>query len=118
MATDTAHAPTETHGEHDAHAAGAHEHPSDLKYIWVAVALGVLTAIEVLTYFIEFGPALVPTLVGLMVVKFALVILYFMHLKFDSPLLFRLFIAGLVLAVAVYMIMITAFEFFDKGYAN
>jgi cytochrome c oxidase subunit 4 len=112
MATDTAHAPATEH--HDEHAHGAHAHPSDLQYIWVAVALGLLTALEVSTYFFDFGPALVPTLVVLMIIKFALVILFFMHLKFDNPLFMKLFIAGLILAVGVYMVMLSAFEFFHQ----
>ena len=35
-----------------------------------------------------------------------------MHLKFDTRLFTRLFLAGLILAVAVYLIMLTAMQFF------
>jgi len=38
----------------------------------------------------------------LALVKFATVVGYFMHLKFDSRILRRLFVTGLILAVAVY----------------
>jgi cytochrome c oxidase subunit 4 len=102
-------APT-AHVDHDAHG-GGHAHPSDMQYVVVALVLGLFTAIEVLTYFIDFGGAAVPTLLGLMIVKFALVVLYFMHLKFDSPLFLRLFATGIVLAIIVYVIMLLAFEF-------
>jgi len=77
----------------------------------VALILGLFTAIEVLTYFVDFGDAAIPTLLVLMVVKFVMVVLYFMHLKFDSPVFMRLFVTGLVLAVSVYAIMLAAFQF-------
>ena len=47
---------------------------------------------------------LMGSLIILMVVKFALVVLWFMHLKFDSRLYLRLFVAGLVLALAVFSV--------------
>ena len=95
---------------HDAHAEG-HAHPGDKQYVVVALILGFFTAVEVLTYFIDFGAAAVPTLLGLMVIKFVMVVLYFMHLKFDSPVFMRLFAGGLTLAVGVYCIMLAAFQF-------
>lgn len=110
MATETVHATHAT--EHHAHHEGAHEHPGEKQYIFVALVLGVLTAVEVLTYFIDFGGAATPLLIVLMVAKFILVILFFMHLKFDNPVFMRLFIAGLILAVGVYLIMLSAFEYF------
>jgi len=99
-----------THADHDEHAAG-HAHPGDKQYIVVALILGLFTAIEVLTYFIDFGGAAIPTLLTLMVIKFVMVVLYFMHLKFDSPVFMRLFAGGLILAVSVYCIMLAAFQF-------
>jgi cytochrome c oxidase subunit 4 len=106
--------PTETVGSipHDA-PAGAHAHPSDLKYVKIALILGVLTGLEVATYFWDSASTktLVAVLVPLMVIKFAMVAGYFMHLKFDSPMFTRMFVAGLAFAVGVYMIMLTVFEF-------
>ena len=99
-----------THADHDEHAVG-HAHPGDKKYIVVALILGLFTAIEVLTYFVDFRGAAIPTLLVLMVIKFVMVALYFMHLKFDSPLLMRLFVGGLTLALSVYCIMLAAFQF-------
>ena len=98
-----------THG-HDEHAEG-HAHPNDKQYIVIALILGLFTAIEVLTYFVDFGAAAVPVLLGLMVIKFVMVALYFMHLKIDSPLMMRLFLGGLTLALGVYFIMLAAFQF-------
>jgi cytochrome c oxidase subunit 4 len=88
-----------------------HAHPGDKQYVVIALILGLFTAIEVLTYFVDFGDAAIPTLLVLMVVKFGMVVLYFMHLKFDSPVFLRLFVTGLTLAVFVYAIMLAAFQF-------
>jgi cytochrome c oxidase subunit 4 len=88
---------------------GLISHPSDLTYIKVAVVLGVLTAAEVSTYFTDLSKGwLIAVLVPLMVVKFATVAAFFMHLKFDAPLFTRMFGAGIAFAVGVYIIMLTA----------
>ena len=98
----------------------AHEehHPSDWEYVKIAAVLAVLTAIEVLTYFesvftiFETRWVLLTSLFTLMIVKFWLVARMFMHLKQDKPILSRLFVTGIVLAVAVYIITLMAFDFF------
>jgi cytochrome c oxidase subunit 4 len=94
---------------------GLISHPSDLKYIKIALILGVLTAIEVATYWWEDANtgALIAVLFPIMIGKFAIVAGYFMHLKFDSPLFTRMFVAGLAFAVVVYCIMLTAFRFWE-----
>lgn len=91
-----------------------HDHPSDRKYIQIALLLGVLTAAEVVTFYIEdtLGPALVPILLVMMVVKFFIVAAWFMHLRFDSNLFTRVFVSGIVLAVGVYLAFLATFEFF------
>lgn len=100
-----------------------HDHPTDAKYVKIALILGVITAAEVGTYFWEdlFGSApstlaLVVTLFPMMIAKFAIVTGYFMHLKYDNPLFKRVFVFGLVLATVVYMIALFAFEFWDDQY--
>lgn len=98
------------HDEHDEH----HEHPSDRQYVKIALILGALTALEVATYFESVhhlgDAALYVVLVVLMVLKFIYVVAWFMHLKFDSVLLRRVFVAGIVLALGVYLVMLTAFR--------
>ena len=96
----------------------AHEHPSDGRYVQIAIILAVLTAIEVGMFVLEdeLGSAIVKVgLLSLMAVKFWLVGAFFMHLKFDDNILARLFIFGLALAVVVYIAMLSAFEFFNSG---
>lgn len=92
----------------------AHEHPSDWQYVKIALILGAITAVEVFTYFesvFDWGDFLIPSLLLMMVVKFWLVANWFMHLKFDRPIFSRMFVGGLVLAVAVYVATLAAFEF-------
>ncbi|HSL56844.1 MAG TPA: cytochrome C oxidase subunit IV family protein [Acidimicrobiales bacterium] len=91
-----------------------HDHPTDGKYIKIAILLAVLTAAEVATYPAEeaLGSALVPILLVLMVIKFWYVAAFFMHLKFDSRMFSWVFVAGIVTAVAVYMVALATFEFF------
>jgi cytochrome c oxidase subunit 4 len=99
--------------EAEDHPDHVHEHPSDWVYVKVALLLGLLTAIEVGTYFINdlsTGHALL-ILMPLMVIKFVIVAMYFMHLKFDSTLFTRMFVAGLAFAVVVYSVMLTTFRF-------
>ena len=92
-----------------------HEHPRDRLYVAVALILAVFTALEVATYNEEFSDALgdfqIPTLLGLMAIKFALVIMFFMHLRFDHKLFSWVFVGGLALAVGVYIAALAMFQY-------
>ena len=94
-----------------------HTHPTDWAYIKIAIVLAAITAVEVATYFLEdtLGAALVPSLILMMIAKFYLVATWFMHLKFDNPIFYKMFIIGVVLAVCVYTATLAAFEFWDSG---
>jgi cytochrome c oxidase subunit 4 len=89
-----------------------HAHPSDLQYIGVAAVLAVLTGIEVAVYYLKSSNVTIGVLLALMVTKFAMVVAFFMHLRFDSPILRRLFIGGLSLAIGVYTIVFFMFGVF------
>ena len=106
----TTHAAPTAH-EETVHGAG-HAHPSDGRYILIALFLAVMTAIEVGLYYVDIGDALIPTLMVLMVVKFWTVAAYFMHLRFDSRVFRRMFAAGLILAILVYLALLTAMQLF------
>jgi len=115
--SDTVKAPQSMETETSDHASG-HEHPSEKQYIIIALILAALTALEFGTYFSSVLPDFlnglaIPILIILMVIKFYLVAAYFMHLKFDNPLLRRVFIAGIVLSAVVYFVMLQAFRFFS-----
>jgi cytochrome c oxidase subunit 4 len=102
---------TESPGADTGHAE-AHDHPSDLKYIKIAIILAVLTAIEIVFYEAEVGAGLLKAIIlPIMVVKFAIVAGYFMHLKFDSKMFTTVFVAGIAFAVVVYAVMLSAFRF-------
>ena len=90
-------------------------HPSDRTYVQIALILALITAAEVATFYLEdeLGSVLVPVLLVMMVVKFAMVAGWFMHLRFDSNMFTRLFVSGVVLAVAVYVATLTTFHFFS-----
>jgi cytochrome c oxidase subunit 4 len=103
--------------EHEAHeivSAGPRHHGglSDIGYVWVALILGALTALEVSTYYFDFGPFFIPLLLTLMTIKFFLVILFFMHLRFESKIYGFMFYTGLGLALVVYIAALATFQFF------
>src|ERR687892_1477877 len=100
---ETEHKGTPLEPHHEAH---QKEHPSDWTYIKVALFLGALTALEVSTYFWE-DPSttvLVATLFPMMIIKFGVVVAYFMHLRYDNPLFRRVFLFGVVLADVVFLV--------------
>jgi cytochrome c oxidase subunit 4 len=51
----------------------------------------------------------------LMAVKFFTIVYIFMHLKFDKPILTRIFYSGLVLAVLVYIAVLSTFRIWFEG---
>lgn len=89
---------------------GEHAHPGPREYVKVAIVLAIVTALEVALYYIDMSDGLLVTLLLFFsAIKFVMVVLWFMHLKFDSRLFRRLFITGLVLAVFVYSIVLATF---------
>ena len=87
---------------------------TDFGYVQIAVALAIITGLEVLASYSDWlGGAFLPILLVLMIVKFFSVVLFFMHLRFDSKIFSALFYAGLFLAVGVYIVALFTFHFFD-----
>jgi cytochrome c oxidase subunit IV len=77
-------------------------HPTTATYLTVAVVLTVLTFLEVGTFYVpQFQPILVPTLLVLSAAKFSLVVMFYMHLKFDHQLFRAVFVLPLLIAAAV-----------------
>ena len=81
-------------------------------YVRIALILAAITGLEVSTYYVDFGWLFMPALLIMMVIKFVMVVSYFMHLKFDNKMFSFLFYAGLVLAVGVYAAFLATFKFF------
>jgi heme/copper-type cytochrome/quinol oxidase subunit 4 len=100
----TAHGTTASQGEH--------AHPTAGLYAKVGLVLFVLTALEVGLYEITYGghagpsaraimPFFVPLLLLLSAVKFALVAMFYMHLKQDSKLFTGVFVFPLIIASVI-----------------
>jgi cytochrome c oxidase subunit 4 len=113
MSTDTAHTAPHATGEHAEHEGHDDHTMSDRNYIVIALILAVLTALEVAATEVDgLGALLVPALLVMMVIKFFIVVSYFMHLKHDSALFKFGFYGGLAGAVVLYSVMLTTFHFF------
>jgi cytochrome c oxidase subunit 4 len=97
------------HQDFEAHDAPAHPEPR--QYVTIAIVLAIITAIEVAVYYITaVKDLLVPMLLVMSVVKFVLVALWFMHLRFDSHVFRRFFMIGIVLALIVFaVVLVTLF---------
>ena len=101
----------------EAHAPAPHSgrHPGPREYIRIAIILGVITAAEVAIYYIEGAKDfLIPVLFLFSFVKFALVVLWFMHLRFDSRTYARFFVMGLAGAVTLFLIVLLTFRVFSS----
>ena len=102
-----------THGHPTPHAQGqaateAHDsHASVATYVRVALILTAVTALEVGVIYIRLlTPIVVPLLLVMATAKFVLVVMFFMHLRFDNRMLRIIFVSGLILAGFVYMLVL------------
>lgn len=86
------------HVDPDKEGLNIHHYPSSRTYLLVFAALAILTFIEVGVSY-RAGGLRVPLLLVMSAVKAMLVILYFMHLKYDSRWYAFIFFAPLVLVV-------------------
>jgi cytochrome c oxidase subunit 4 len=87
-------------------------HPTPAQYWKIAVVLAVLTAIEVAIYYIhrdfDLGHFNTALLLILALLKFVIVVGFYMHLRYEKSTLSRFFTAGFILAGALYTIVLTA----------
>lgn len=97
--------------------AGEHSHPSPSVYLKVALVLFILTALEVAAYEAgrgglgtgleaALGGVVVEVLLVLSAAKFALVAMFYMHLKQDPKVLSNLFVWPLVIAAGLISALI------------
>jgi cytochrome c oxidase subunit IV len=75
-------------------------------YLFIFIALAFFTLIETLVSYVQQAAIKFPTLVVLSVVKVLLVLLYFMHLKFDSKVYRYLFIGGCLLSIPLILVIV------------
>ena len=89
------------------------EHPSVKEYVRIGLILAVLTGLEVASYYVDVNTSvLIPSLYALALCKFILVVLWFMHLRFDDRRYGRFFVMGLALAMTLYLIVLISFRAF------
>jgi cytochrome c oxidase subunit 4 len=106
-----------TNPEIDVHAMGeVHEHPTWREYKWVALILTVITIVEVWVYYtpLKTSPIFVPMLLIMSAVKFAIVVLFYMHLKYDHKIFKALFTGPLMIAMSTLIALLFVFGKFAK----
>ncbi|MGH7340192.1 MAG: cytochrome C oxidase subunit IV family protein, partial [Candidatus Rokuibacteriota bacterium] len=101
---------SDTPREHDSSSA-PHDpaaHAPVRTYVTVAAILCLVTALEFgVIYVRKLTPILVPLLLVMSAAKFALVVLFFMHLRYDARALSVIFAGALVIAVALAIALMT-----------
>jgi cytochrome c oxidase subunit 4 len=87
-------------------------HPTPPQYWRIAAFLAAVTALEVAMFYIdrelELGFLNTAVLVTLSAVKFLVVVGWFMHVRFERPMISRFFTAGFVLACSLYLVVLAA----------
>jgi cytochrome c oxidase subunit 4 len=102
----------------EGHAMGeVHEHPTWKQYKWVAIILTVITVLEVWAYYVPSfvaSPAFVPILLMMSALKFAIVVAFYMHLKYDHKIFRALFTGPLMIAMATLISLLFLFGKFVR----
>ena len=87
-------------------------HRSQLFYLGIFVALAIITVVEIGVFYVDVTAFRVPSLFILSAAKFALVIMFFMHLKGDRRFFSLLFIGPLFIGAAVLLSLTGLFRNF------
>lgn len=111
-----------THSPADAHTEGEeHAHPTWSTYWKVALILTVITAVEVWIYYIPAFVAsrlFVPSLLIMSAVKFGIVVLFYMHIKYDHKLFRALFVGPLMIAACTLLALLFLFGHLSFGHVG
>ena len=101
---------------------GHQRHPTEkplppVSVYWVVgVILVIVTAVEVAAFYLDVALyILVPIFIVLSLFKFALVIMFFMHLRYDHKIFSTFFMTGVLLACGIFLGLIILFDNFDVG---
>jgi cytochrome c oxidase subunit 4 len=95
------------------HEAEHPKHPTTKRYVIIALLLFIITGVE---FVIILPPSMQGTaialapLIILSLVKFYIVIMFYMHLRFENPLLTKIFYSGLGLGLLVAVALIGLFS--------
>jgi cytochrome c oxidase subunit 4 len=113
MAHDDSHSHSPGHDDHHAHVSGeVHAHPTWSTYWKVALILTIITAVEVSAYYIpawEESRIYVPSMLIMSGAKFLIVVLFYMHLKYDHRLFRALFSGPLIIAAITIVTLMFLF---------
>jgi len=88
------------------------EHPTWSTYWKVAVILTLITVVEVWVYYIPSfvaSKAFIPALLIMSAVKFYIVVMFYMHLRYDHKLFRALFTGPLIIAVSTLIGLLLLF---------
>ncbi len=82
-------------------------------YIYVGLSLLILTAITVAASYMDFGSMVINIIIALIIatIKASLVILYFMHLKYENKILwgFGIFYPLILFLILIFFLIIDVF---------
>jgi heme/copper-type cytochrome/quinol oxidase subunit 4 len=105
--------PTRGHGpgaDADLRPRAAHPGAGPRTYLVVAAFLLAITVMEVWVFYVPaLARVLIPTLLILSTLKFALVAMFYMHLRFDHPWFSFVFVGALLIAVGLAVSLLWLF---------
>lgn len=97
---------------------GEVRHPGAATYLIIAAFLLVLTVMEITVFYVHpLRPVLVPVLLVLAAAKFALVAMFYMHLKYDGWLLTGVFVFPLLAASVLLAALLMLFAYLSHHMA-
>jgi cytochrome c oxidase subunit 4 len=89
----------------------AAHYPAPRTYWIIAFILAAVTAIEVGIAYVEgLSGWVAPLLIILGAIKFGIVVAFFMHLKFEKPLMKSLFLIGVFGAIILFVVVLATFR--------
>lgn len=92
---------------HDTTALETHQPGTKKLFMWVWFWLLILTGVEVLLAYMRLEPHLMLILlIGLSLIKSALIVAYFMHLRFEKLGLFLIIVPTLVFCLVMILIFV------------
>src|ERR671918_603962 len=96
----------------DSHPKG---HATRGTYWTIALILGIATLLEVAVFYVPLlHSVIVPILLVLSTVKFVLVAGFFMHLRYDRPILTAVFAGGLIVAILIVLALYFLFQILGR----
>lgn len=91
-------------------------HASPAYYWAIAIILGLITIIEVWWFDVEgLRYLLVPAMLFFSLVKFILVVAFFMHLRFDNKLYSNIFVTCMIIGVFIFSLFLVLSAFHGLG---